>query len=196
MDWVIVLAAGRGLRAGGPKALHTVHGRAWWQSQQDRLKPAGMQTIWVVSERVLACMRSDGSTPEHIVVADDSAPMFASIAAGARAISSLHSTPSGVFVLPVDVPAPSTIVFASLSQAIPHTSPIAAAIPTHCEHRGHPVYLRWTFVASHILVANSATARLDQLIGDARVEVPVPDASVLNNLNTAEDFAAWASRNP
>lgn len=195
MDWVIVLAAGRGRRAGGPKALHAVHGRAWWQAQQDRLGSTKMPTLWVVSERVLAGMQSNSTPPEHVIVADDSAPMFASIAAGVKAISRIDAVPRGVFVLPVDVPAPSPTVFASLSHAIRQTSPAVAAIPTHREDRGHPVYLRWNFVASHILTTNPADARLDQLIGNARIEVPVPDASVIENLNTADDFAAWASRN-
>jgi CTP:molybdopterin cytidylyltransferase MocA len=150
--------------------------------------------MWVVSERVLAAMQSEGSIPEHTILADDSAPMFASIAAGAHAIARLDAAPSGAFVLPVDVPAPEPTVFALLSRAIPHTSPAVAAIPTLRQVRGHPVYLRWNFVASHILSANPANARLDQLIGDARIEVPVPDASVIENLKTTQDFAAWASR--
>ncbi len=152
--------------------------------------------MWVVSARAFTGMQSEGgAAPEHIVLADDSAPMFASIAAGAHAITHLDATPSGIFVLPVDVPAPGPNVFASFSHAIPQASPAVAAIPTHRGTRGHPVYLRWPFVASHILTANPAEARLDQLIGDARIEVPVSDSSVIENLNTADDFAAWASRN-
>jgi CTP:molybdopterin cytidylyltransferase MocA len=195
MNWVIVLAAGRGVRAGGPKALHTVHARPWWQAQHDRLRTTGLPTMWVVSEHVRAAMQSEGHAPKHTFLADDSAPMFASIAAGAHAITHLDATPRGIFVLPVDVPAPAFAIFAALSHTIPHTSTAVAAIPTHHETRGHPVYLRWPFVTSHILTANPAEARLDQLIGDARIEVPVPDASVIVNLNTADDFAAWASRN-
>lgn len=195
MNWVLVLAAGRGVRAGGPKALHVVHGCPWWQSQHDRLKSADLPAVWVVSERVRASMLASGNEPEHVVVADDTAPMFASIAAGVREIAWVHAAPSGAFVLPVDVPAPGSDIFATLAHAIADPTAANAAIPTYRGHRGHPVFLRWEFVTSRVLPADPGGARLDRLIAEACIEVPVQNTSVLANLNTAEDFAAWASMN-
>ncbi len=193
-DRVIVLAAGRGLRAGGPKALHRVHNRPWWHIQRERLALVGLPVVWVISDRVCAGMSVDGGPPPDSVIADELSPMFTSVLAGCTAIADLHQSTRGVFILPVDVPAPSPTVFNTLARAIAHLSTVAAALPTHNIQRGHPVYLSWPLVTSRLLTTTTpADSRLDHLIEDARVEVPVTNPGVLINLNTVDDFAAWAN---
>ena len=193
-DRVIVLAAGRGLRAGGPKALHRVHNRPWWHIQRKRLALVGLPVVWVISDRVRASMTEHGGPPPDSVIADELSPMFTSVLAGCTAIAELHRSTRGVFILPVDVPAPNPTVFNTLARATAHPSAVAAALPTHNSQRGHPVYLSWPLVTSRLLSPSTpADSRLDHLIEDARVEVPVTDPGVLINLNTADDFTAWAN---
>ncbi len=181
LDHVIVLAAGRGLRAGGPKALHGVGGRSWWQIQQERLAHVGLPVVWVVSERVRAGMGA--AAPEQTVLADEMAPMFASVLVGADHVARKGGA-RGVFVLPVDVPASSADVFTDVARCAD------AAIPVHAGQHGHPLYLSWTLVRERILGA-SPEGRLDRLIADVRTEVEVGDPSVAINLNTPEDFLRW-----
>jgi CTP:molybdopterin cytidylyltransferase MocA len=99
----IVLAAGRGRRMGGPKALMTVGGLPWWQTQESRLAAAGVQRLWVVSAEVERAMRSGPAVAPPLVPADPDAPMFESVRAG---VSAAGAASGGAFILPVDVPAP------------------------------------------------------------------------------------------
>jgi CTP:molybdopterin cytidylyltransferase MocA len=199
---VIILAAGRGLRAGGPKALHRLRDEAWWKVQAGRIATIGLPTTWVISRRVQDGMVHDGGPPPGAVLADEMAPMFASVLAGARAVQSQSdesrhggSPPiRGIFILPVDVPAPDKDVFDALSTAMANRADIAAAIPTCSGKHGHPVYLAWSFVHARLLgETHGPGARLDNLIGQSRIEVDVADPSVLENLNTADDFDRWSS---
>jgi CTP:molybdopterin cytidylyltransferase MocA len=198
-DHVIVLASGRGTRAGGPKALHKVGNEAWWQVQGRRLARTGLPVRWVVSETVAQAMHGSDL---RMVPGDEAAPMFASIMAGIESIDSdaLHRTRDpervrGVFVLPVDVPAPQPATFRRLSDAMAGSQTLRAAIPTHGGEHGHPIYLPWRCVRERLLGrAHSPDDRLDRMIEGSRLEVPVDDPAVLMNLNTAADFAALPAR--
>ncbi len=187
-DIVIVLAAGRGTRMGGPKALMDVSGRAWWRTQQERIGRTGLSELWVVSDAVAADFARHTDAP-RTALSDPDAPMFASIAAGLALAAS--DPPGGVLVLPVDVPmcAPTTV------HAL-REIPDRPAIPVHSATRGHPVRLPWAFIASAIAPhladpAWIAAARLDDLIRASAVEVVVDDGAVATNLNTPQDVARW-----
>lgn len=187
MDWIVVLAAGRGTRAGGPKALHVVRAQAWWRLQSRRLAHVGLPVAWVVSAPVREAMRAADDAPRTVVIADDGAPMFASVAAGCAAASAAGAR--GVFVLPIDVPAPSGAVFTALLGR----NDSLANVPVVNSVRGHPIYLTQRGVQRVLASADDPGARLDTLIGAERTEVPVSDPAVLVNLNTSADFAAWES---
>lgn len=194
-DHIIVLAAGRGRRAGGPKALHKVGTELWADTQARRLARTGLPHRWVVSETVARGLLTHDV---HVMIpSDETAPMFASIVAGVESIVADGITPRGVFILPVDVPAPEPEMFRRLSVALDETPDCAAAVPLHGGMRGHPVYLSWRLVQERLLGrAVSSEDRLDHVIDALRppaIEVAVDDPSVLVNLNTADDFAAFAS---
>ncbi|MBX3359642.1 MAG: NTP transferase domain-containing protein [Phycisphaeraceae bacterium] len=197
---LIVLAAGRGERMGGPKALMRVGpGRGgaepWWKAQSRRIADAGFaprQVIWVVSQTVADGIGDDpsGGGVERAVAVDSRAPMFASVIAGVREAGRAErgAFPSGVYVLPVDVPAPSARVFESLRAH-------EVGIPRYGSAHGHPVWLEWGFVERVLLPrADDAGARLDEIIRPFAVEVSTDDASVVTNLNTPRDVEDWASR--
>lgn len=177
----VVLAAGRGRRMGGPKALMRVVGREWWRLQEERLEHAGVHRVWVVSPAVRAQVR--GLTTAE---ADPDAPMFASVLAGMRAAPG-----AGLFILPVDVPAPGPDVWRLLAAA----ADAGVAVPTSHGERGHPIALSRPWI-DRVLSRAGHEDRLDHLIGPDVVEVPVADPGVLANLNTPGDVRAWAAANP
>ncbi len=189
---VLVLAAGRGKRMGGPKALMTVHGRAWWLTQRERIARTGLRDLWVVSDEVHNVIHNDGHAPEMIIT-DATAPMFASIIVGLRALA--DDPPSAVYVLPVDVPMCSVMT----SNALRQRSDCPSA-PVYDGHAGHPVRLPWAFIETDILEQAHdeqwvTSARLDHLLEGRCVHVPVDDPAVLVNLNTPEVLEKWEAMN-
>lgn len=181
-EWVaIVLAAGRGTRMGGPKALMSVRGRAWWRVQEERLERAGVERVWVVSREVEAVMAGEEGAPGRRVIGDSAAPMFASVLAGVG-----EARGAGVFVLPVDVPAPGGAVFGALAAGAGD----GVAVPVFQGKRGHPAALSARWVGARLASA-LPDQRLDALIAEDVVEVEVQDSVVLVNLNTPAEVRAW-----
>lgn len=181
---VLVLAAGKGSRMGGPKALMQVHDQPWWQLQSRRLAAVGITATWVVSESVRAAMLAP---PERLILGDPEAPMFSSILTGLQSLAS--SDIEGVFILPVDTPAPAPAVWTALAS---HDRP---SIPAFHNKRGHPVHLPriWIHQFLRSLPADSArdSLRLDTLLAPVAQIVEVADPTVCINLNTMPDVQAF-----
>jgi nicotine blue oxidoreductase len=175
----VILAAGRGTRMGGPKALMEVEGRPWWRTQQERL--GGLPCVWVAAPEVAAQLRGRRGS---IVAGDPDAPMFESIRAGLR--GGLDPGVGGAFILPVDVPAPLSGTIRMLAAA----AGSGVAVPSYQGRRGHPAALSRSWV-QRVLLPAPPGSRLDHLIGTEAVEVPVADPSVTVNLNTRADVARW-----
>ncbi|MBX3410627.1 MAG: NTP transferase domain-containing protein [Phycisphaeraceae bacterium] len=180
---VIILAAGRGTRMGIPKPLMLVHGQPWWRTQDAALERASLRRVWVVSPAVASAI-APGPPTRDVVIADDSAPMFASLAAGLHFVR--PHPPRTLFILPADVPVPSAEVFHALASAG------RAAAPTFGHQRGHPLMLTWDFVEAHILPrAHDPGARLDEISRAHCAAVPVDDPRVLMNLNTPQRVSEY-----
>ncbi len=170
---------------GGPKALMNVGGHPWWHVQAERLVAVGLPVTWVVSEEVARAIEAARPRPAlSLVRADPDAPMFESLMTGLRANAA--AGPRGVFVLPVDVPAPLIEVWRALAGSI------TPAVPEFERRRGHPVYLPWGWVEKRLLEApTTEKRRLDVLIRDDVRAVGVNDGTVTINLNTLADVRAW-----
>lgn len=165
---------------GGPKALMTVGGQPWWRVQEQRLALAGIARLWVVSPDVRAAVR--GLTTAD---ADPDCPMFASVLAGVRAAQGV-----GLFILPVDVPAPGPDVWRSLAAAAGG----GVAVPTFNGKRGHPIALSRLWI-DRVLSHPGNNGRLDRLSAPDTLDVAVADPGVLVNLNTPDEVRAWAAAN-
>ncbi len=192
---MVVLAAGRGRRMGGPKALMTVRGQPWWRHQAQALDAAGLMSIWVVSPDVHAALAAPerGAPPPPTTLADPDAPMFESLRVGVRALASGASRPDALLILPVDVPlaGPET-----LARLVAHTRATrAAAAPSYRSAHGHPLCVHWRW-AEAILTAAGESARLDLLVASSVEYIEVDDPLVALNLNTPADLAAFEQMRP
>ncbi len=206
----LVLAAGRGLRMGSPKALMRL-GEAdpWWMVQQARLNRAGIESLWVVSQAVQDSIMLYRD-PVRMLVADGGSeqPMFHSVRAGCAALSQEPSAenPPWIGVLPVDVPVPGVATWERLAGRMVHARDEIARgergtgvlVPEYRGKTGHPVMLAPGFVAERVLAGPGARegARLDDLIADEMVRVAVDDAGVRCNINTPDDLRAFMTMNP
>ena len=181
-----MLAAGRGTRMGGPKALMRVGVQPWWRRQFDAIAALGFDQLWAISPRVRTELGESDPLP-RVVEADENAPMFASVWSGLRGL--LERPPTGVFVLPVDVPVASPGVWDALgARDVP-------AVPVCGGRGGHPVWLPWAWIEIRVdLGRYDPDARLDELTRDGRTEVAVEDEAVVTNLNTPEDVGRWLGR--
>lgn len=180
---VVVLAAGRSSRMGEPKGLVSVEGRPWIVRQLDALR-AHRVVLVLGADRDRYVREVPDLTARAVVVVNpdpDRGP-FSSLQEGLAA-----ATPGApVFVLPVDVPAPSRPVWEALDAALGQTA--AAAVPRFEGRGGHPVLLGPAFIAH--LRALPASARLDEELRNLQGlrNVPVTDPRVRLNLNAPEDW--------
>lgn len=181
---VVVLAAGAGKRMGGPKALMPVWDQPWWRVQRDRLSAMNLTQVWAVNDHVEEAMDLNPDAPGRRVLVDATEPMFASVAAGLRDLR--EKKLRGVFVLPIDVPAPSPAVWEALARST------RCSAPLFDNRKGHPVYLPTTWIEANVIPAlHDAESRLDHLIGDSLELVEVSDPDVVCNLNTQDDLLRW-----
>lgn len=171
MPNVYLLAAGRGKRAGGPKAWLEHEGT----SLLERHLALHPEAFVAVQKAWLARCRALASSARFIAV-DPDAPAFASLHALLKA-----APPAGPgFVLHVDQPVWEPAVFQRLAASIGASD---AAVPTFGGKRGHPVLLS----EKALETAAKLDPRLDRLDEFLRtrevVEVAVPFASVTKNWN-------------
>ncbi len=182
----LVLAAGRGVRMGGPKALMPAGRELWVDVQRRRLEKAGVRAVWVVSNEVRDGLAQRAENMD-LVEADSNAPMFESLLAGLRFV--LATAPECVFVLPVDTPAPRCDVFTALL----HAGGVAA--PEFRGQAGHPIALPWRWIQDELFAPDVSIApadrRLDALTRQHIRMIAVDDPDVAVNLNTPENMTAW-----
>lgn len=176
----VLLAAGRSSRAGAPKGLVPWRGRAWIEHQLQALPGRAIVVLGLDRDRYLAEVPSLASRAEIVVNPDPDRGPFSSLQLG------LAAARGAVFVLPVDVPAPSSAVWTALADAL-HAD---AAVPVLGDRGGHPVLLAEPF-AARLRTLLPPDARLDEQLKHGRANVtrvPVGDPRVGMNLNTPRDW--------
>lgn len=171
---VLLLAAGRGRRAGGPKAWRTYGGKTLLEAQLEffgaLVGPAGLSVAIQEDWR----SRCDGSSPETVWVAAD--PDASPLDSLQRLIAASPAVRS--FVLHVDMPIFERAVYESLRAA-----PGDVVVPTFGGRRGHPVLLS-PQAQKEVCGLDPAKDRLDEwLRRRGAVEVSVATAAIHRNLN-------------
>jgi CTP:molybdopterin cytidylyltransferase MocA len=183
----LILAAGRGARVGGPKALLTFEGETFLSRCARLLRRPGIERVTAVlgqdADRV---RREAGLAPDvHVVVNERHADgMLTSILAGLDEAEAAGA--AAVLVHPVDHPLiePATVeaVVAALQEGA------AIAVPSHGGRRGHPAgFARSTWAALRAATpdegARGVLARHPEWIE----HVP-GDEDCLVGVNTKEDY--------
>ncbi len=154
----------------------------------DRLAATGIEQTWVVSSTTRLALDAESSPPKRLVEAHSDEPMFGSLIRGIRSL--VIDRVRGVFILPIDVPAPDAAVWRALSATR------QCAVPIYRSKRGHPIYLPIDWIRSHLLHGPHGTdSRLDTLVQRVRTNVEVHDPDVTTNLNTPDDVAMWLNAN-
>ena len=170
---VRLLAAGRGRRAGGPKAWGPYGGKTMLEAQVGFLATVtapenvdiAIQAEWLERCRAL-------SSRVHWVAADPEGTALSSLQALLAA-----SPRSRGFVIHVDMPVFDLRVWKALEAAG------GDAVPVHEGRRGHPVLLTAETLDA-VACLNPATGRLDGFLrGTAVAEVAVDTDVIFANLN-------------
>jgi CTP:molybdopterin cytidylyltransferase MocA len=166
---VCLLAAGKGARAGGPKALVMRDGKTLLAKQLEFL--GGL----FAKNDIRFSIQAGWEFPGGTVVDPDASPL-----ASLQAL--LGSKPA--FVYHVDMPLWEKGLFEALARAY-QGEPL---VPVHDGRRGHPVLLS-PRAQAEILKLDPKTGRLDHFLkGSATLEVPY--ACIHENRNTLHELQA------
>jgi CTP:molybdopterin cytidylyltransferase MocA len=195
----IVLAAGRGERVGGPKAL-----LAWRSRGRDvplaiahaeaRLEGDSARAVLVVRHRHVAPLAPFVGDAVHVI--ESEAPEEVGPAGSlAYATRALAGEPL-VLVTPVDAVPASEAIVRRLRAALGADPALLAVRPRFEGRRGHPVLLRATALEPYR--RGDAPPLRDHLraLGPAALDVDVDDASVLEDLDTPADVERVTGRAP
>jgi len=190
----IILAAGASQRMGYPKGLLAYRGRPFLAGILEASYAAGIETRVVVLGYYGDKIRKEIDLSDSIVVPSEDlgAGPIGSIRAGIRA---LEGRPvDGALVWPVDRPhVPVACVTAMLDAFRDTHQPIV--VPTFGGRRGHPVLFAKSMFDELLAAPNEEGARVVVRRDAGRVAcVEVEDSSVLDDLNTPDDYKALLRR--
>jgi CTP:molybdopterin cytidylyltransferase MocA len=176
----LVLAAGRGTRMGGPKALLRLDGELLLASHVRRSREACPRVLVIV--------------PSALV--EELSPLIDARVLGAETPSQAHTLrvalraleaeapiadDDRLLVTPVDLRPPSLATLRALVAANAD-----AACPAHHGRPGHPVLVRRRLLAPYL--AGGEPPRLDALVAGLRVVVPCEDRFTVEDFDTPADL--------
>lgn len=171
---VLLLAAGRGRRAGGPKAWRAWEGKTLLEAHLDFFgKLIGPSAVSVSIQPEWRARCEKLSSKAIFVDADPDASPLDSLQRLIKA-----SPPARSFILHVDMPIFETAIYESLWNMTGD-----AVLPVFNGHRGHPVLAEKSYLAK-ISALHSMSGRLDTFLRQSDVaEVPVRTPLIHRNLN-------------
>lgn len=188
----VVLAAGRGRRMGGPKALLQHHGETLLAHHVHAAQLARLAgPICVTGAEAERVEAAHGEYPIQFVrSADPDAPMMDSVRLGLAAVPKANVA----YLTPVDVLPPRIDTFDLLAEALESASPEVVALrPRMRGKSGHPVILLPEAIAA--LLEGGGVQRLDAWLREKAAagavrDVDVDDYNVLSNFNSPNDLPA------
>ncbi len=186
----IVLAAGRGRRMGGPKALLPVLGKPLLVEVAEAWLGAGVEEVAaVVNEEVLAALAEEAVRWRWIGPVTADAPMMESVRRGLE--EALASKRRWIFLQPVDTGPPSPRVVQRLHRALQENPEGRALVarPVEGGRGGHPLLLDGSALDRiPWRDATSLRSALASLSSGQVLRVEVGDPSILRNWNRPEDL--------
>lgn len=191
----ILLAAGESRRMGRPKPLLEWEGLTLIEYQIRELRAAGADEVIAVlgaraDEVQPAAERAGGRIVLNAAYREGRA---GSIRAGAFAI---RDRPDAIVLLSVDQPRGRSIIRTLLTTHLRQGNLIT--VPSYEGRRGHPAVLAGSLLDElrDVREETEGLRALMQRHTAERVEVPLPDASVLLDLNLPEDYNAARGNQP
>jgi molybdenum cofactor cytidylyltransferase len=186
----LIPAAGKSRRMGRAKLLLPLGASTVLERVLSAVRSAGVaEIVVVIAPDAQELARVAASAGAHVVqLAEDTPDMRATVMHGLAWIEA-HLQPRAEdswLLLPADHPTVRPEVVRGLLAAVgAHT----IVVPTHQGRRGHPTWLRWSHVAA--LSALPAGKGLNAFIrahADQTRELAWPDAEILRDLDTPEDY--------
>jgi len=177
----IVLAAGQSSRMGRPKATLTTGrgGRTFVGTILETLVAAGVPAV-----RVVVAPGHDGVTVNDVANPDPSGGMLSSVQCGLRAF---RQPIDAVLVWPVDHPLVKRETVAAIVAAFAAGDP-PVVVPTYEGRRGHPVLFAARLIPELLRADPSRGAREVVHAHGDRLELPVDDGGVVEDIDTPEDY--------
>ena len=182
----VILAAGKGGRAGQPKHRLQAGGETFLGIVAGVAQGAGLRPVICVvapDEEANVGVAVTG-TCEVIVNPDPSRGMMSSLQEGMR----VTPPDAGVFVFPVDHPYVAPATLAILVRVV-QADPTVIIKPEYNGHGGHPVFLPASMRS--LVLGADGTLSLRVVIEQSRlrvIRVPVDDDGVIHNVNTPDDI--------
>ena len=193
MIFAVVPAAGRGARMGRPKLSLPLGERTVLEHVVAALRQGGADEVLVIvgphDPELAPPARAAGA---HVLALPEAtADMRATVEHGLRWLEDhFHARPDDAWLLaPADHPALDADVVRRLCAAYEAWSSHSIVVPVHEGRRGHPTLIAWRHVAG-ILAHPSGKGINDylRLQQEQILEVSVPSAAVLWDLDTPEDY--------
>ena len=179
----IVLAAGRSSRMGRDKAALELGGSTFLERAAATLRDGGCQAIVAVTSE-----SQSANLPMGVAAAINPDPGSQQIVSIRIGIAALSGDTDAVVILPVDAPA---VRADTVSRLIQTFRAIHAPIvrPIHDGRPGHPtLFARAVFEElAESDLPRGAESVVERHATD-RVDVPVDDAAIAQNVNTPEDY--------
>ena len=177
-----MLAAGSSSRMGRPKATLTAGpgGRTFVGAILETLIASGVGAV-----RVVVAPELDGLTPDGIANPDPSAGMLSSVQCGLRAF---REPLDAVLVWPVDHPLVKRETVVAMIAAY-QGSDAPLVVPVIDGRRGHPVLFAARLIPELLAADPARGAREVVHAHGDRIELPVDDRGVIEDIDTPEDYA-------
>jgi CTP:molybdopterin cytidylyltransferase MocA len=179
----LVLAAGASTRMGRPKALLLTPARIpLAQHQANILRHAGCEEVIVVLGRDFEFITHRIPSCKTIFNPDWETGRFSSIQTGIRALQTFD----GCFILPVDTLGVALKTLEATREFADRNNPPAIR-PTFDGKDGKIAWISKS-LADELARAKTADTRLDLILQEKAVRLPVEDPAILNNVNTPEEW--------
>jgi len=189
----IILAAGRGARMGGPKALLALEGETFLAGVARRLRRPGVERVTAVIGHEAERVRREAALPADVVTimnphyADG---MLTSILAGLEDADAAGA--DAVLVHPVDHPLVDAETVDAVIAALRHGAIIA--VPSHGGRRGHPGgFARPAWATLRAAAPDEGARGVLARHPEWSVHVPAGEECVLG-VNTPEDYERLKER--
>ncbi len=194
----LIPACGQSRRMGRPKLILPIEGRPLLSRVIEAFLHGGVERVLVVTAPdtepgapdLARIARSAGA---EVLIAPQTTPdMRSTIELGLMRLQG-ETPPDLVVLSPADIPGLSSSVVARLLDDAAR-QPGKIIVPVVHGRRGHPLILPWSFARQITdLPENVGVNAVLRLYDQEIEEIPVSDTSLLEDLDTPEDYRRWSS---